>query len=175
MLAARCRVRPVDASKPRMQEVGAKSGAVPRHPRDQERDTVTPLCARLVILWEFGLHCYCFYIMTYARRCRCCTTTAFVTIGGSDSGGQFLIGLPLQFCGNIAEVVISCLPICFSGRRLLCSRPWWTLHAVAPALHPAASEALDRIAALCAVEGETRGRSPDERQQVCHTRARHLL
>jgi hypothetical protein len=40
---------------------------------------------------------------------------------------------------------------------------------------PIASEALERIAALYAIEKEIRGRSPDERQQVRHTRARPLL
>lgn len=40
---------------------------------------------------------------------------------------------------------------------------------------PIASEALQRIAALYAIESETRGRPPDERQQVRHTRARPLL
>jgi transposase len=40
---------------------------------------------------------------------------------------------------------------------------------------PIASEALERIAALYAIEGEIRGRPPDERQQVRHTRARPLL
>jgi transposase len=38
-----------------------------------------------------------------------------------------------------------------------------------------ASEALQRIAALYAIEGEIRGRPPDERQQVRQTRARPLL
>jgi transposase len=40
---------------------------------------------------------------------------------------------------------------------------------------PIASEALERIAALYAIEKEIRGRPPDERQQVRHTRARPLL
>jgi transposase len=40
---------------------------------------------------------------------------------------------------------------------------------------PIASEALERIAALYAIEKEIRGRSPDERQQVRTTRARPLL
>jgi transposase len=40
---------------------------------------------------------------------------------------------------------------------------------------PIASEALERIAALYAIEDEIRGRPPDERQQVRHTRARPLL
>ena len=40
---------------------------------------------------------------------------------------------------------------------------------------PIASEALERIAALYAIESEVRGRAPDERQQVRHTRARPLL
>jgi transposase len=40
---------------------------------------------------------------------------------------------------------------------------------------PIASEALERIAALYAIEKEIRGRPPDERQQVRTTRARPLL
>ena len=40
---------------------------------------------------------------------------------------------------------------------------------------PLAREALERIAALYAVEDEIRGRPPDERKQVRHTRARPLL
>jgi hypothetical protein len=40
---------------------------------------------------------------------------------------------------------------------------------------PIASEALERIAALYAIEKEIRGRPPDEQQQVRHTRARPLL
>jgi transposase len=40
---------------------------------------------------------------------------------------------------------------------------------------PIAKEALDRIAALYVVEKEIRGRSPDERRQVRHDRARPLL
>ena len=40
---------------------------------------------------------------------------------------------------------------------------------------PIASEALERIVALYAIEDEIRGRPPDERQQVRHTRARPLL
>ncbi len=40
---------------------------------------------------------------------------------------------------------------------------------------PIASEALERIAALYAVEKEIRGRPPDERQQVRTTRAQPLL
>src|ERR1022692_1599018 len=40
---------------------------------------------------------------------------------------------------------------------------------------PIASEALERIAALYAIEKEIRGRPPDERQQVRQTRARPLL
>src|SRR6202142_4790779 len=40
---------------------------------------------------------------------------------------------------------------------------------------PIAGEALERIAALYAVEKEIRGRPPDERQQVRATRARPLL
>jgi len=40
---------------------------------------------------------------------------------------------------------------------------------------PIASEALERIAALYVIEKEIRGRPPDERQQVRHTRARPLL
>jgi transposase len=40
---------------------------------------------------------------------------------------------------------------------------------------PIASEALERIAALYAIEKEIRGRPPDERQQVRHTWARPLL
>jgi transposase len=40
---------------------------------------------------------------------------------------------------------------------------------------PIATEALQRIAALYHIEGEIRGRPPDERQQVRHTQARPLL
>jgi transposase len=40
---------------------------------------------------------------------------------------------------------------------------------------PVAREALERIAALYAIEDEIRGRPPDERQQVRQTRARPLL
>src|SRR6266567_62296 len=40
---------------------------------------------------------------------------------------------------------------------------------------PIAGEVLDRIAALYAIEGEIRGRPPDQRQQVRQTRARPLL
>jgi transposase len=40
---------------------------------------------------------------------------------------------------------------------------------------PIASEALERIAALYAIEREIRGRPPDERQQVRQARARPLL
>src|SRR3974377_1188134 len=40
---------------------------------------------------------------------------------------------------------------------------------------PIASEALERIAALYAIEKEIRGRPPEERQQVRATRARPLL
>src|SRR6266576_584551 len=40
---------------------------------------------------------------------------------------------------------------------------------------PIAGEALERIAALYAIEKEIRGRPPDERQQVRHTRARPLI
>ena len=40
---------------------------------------------------------------------------------------------------------------------------------------PIASQALERIAALYAIEKEIRGRPPDQRQQVRHTRARPLL
>jgi len=40
---------------------------------------------------------------------------------------------------------------------------------------PIASEALERIAALYAIEKEIRGRPPDERQQVRATRARPLI
>jgi len=40
---------------------------------------------------------------------------------------------------------------------------------------PIAGEALERIAALYAIEGEIRGRPPDQRQQVRQTRARPLL
>jgi hypothetical protein len=40
---------------------------------------------------------------------------------------------------------------------------------------PLAREALERIAALYAIESEIRGRLPDERQQVRQTRARPLL
>jgi transposase len=40
---------------------------------------------------------------------------------------------------------------------------------------PIASEALERIAALYAIEGEIRGRPPEVRQQVRQTRARPLL
>ena len=38
-----------------------------------------------------------------------------------------------------------------------------------------ASEALERIAALYAIEKEIRGRPPDERQEVRQTRAKPLL
>src|SRR5499433_114915 len=44
-----------------------------------------------------------------------------------------------------------------------------------PMVLPWAREALDRIAALYAVEDEIRGRPPDERKQVRQTRARPLL
>ena len=40
---------------------------------------------------------------------------------------------------------------------------------------PIAGEALERIRTLYAIEDEIRGRPPDERQQVRHTRARPLL
>jgi transposase len=40
---------------------------------------------------------------------------------------------------------------------------------------PLAREALERIAALYAIEGDIRGRPPDERQQVRQTRARPVL
>jgi transposase len=40
---------------------------------------------------------------------------------------------------------------------------------------PIASEAVQRIAALYAIESEIGGRSPDERQHVRHTQARPLL
>jgi transposase len=40
---------------------------------------------------------------------------------------------------------------------------------------PIAGEALERIAALYTIEGEIRGRPPDERQQLRQTRARPLL
>ena len=40
---------------------------------------------------------------------------------------------------------------------------------------PTATEAVERIAALYAIEKEIRGRSPDERRQVRNARARPLL
>ena len=61
------------------------------------------------------------------------------------------------------------LAFCWSHVR----RRFYELAAAGPA--PIASEALERIGALYAIESEIRGRSPDERRDARQTKSRHIL
>jgi len=76
---------------------------------------------------------------------------------------------PRSWRASASSSAARCWPPGWARRRPR-SRPWWRLRE-----QPIAAEALERIAALYAIEAEIRGKPPEERRATRQARSRPLV